>query len=170
VGGVPFHLVGSKYLVQVLPPVEVIKFMEQDGGDCVEEVLAQGSVPVLRKTSHLGESDDPTGVTSLMARQFTDPSRGNPMGCFVAEVRRLEFRSTPSPLTELGAPSGPHGIDDYDSMPSIPRLGYRVPVSMPSYPCGESVASRTTVPSMGEHVHSSDEYYGYTGDERRRPN
>jgi hypothetical protein len=105
-----------------------------------------------------------------MARQFTEPSRGNTMGCYGAEVRRLEFRSAPSPLTGLGAPSGPHGIDDYDSMPSIPRLAYRIPVSVPSYPSAEGVVSRTTVPSMGEHVHSSDEYYGYTGDELRRPN
>jgi hypothetical protein len=92
------------------------------------------------------------------------------MGSYGAELRRLEFRSAPSRLTGLGAPSGPHGIDDYDSMPSIPRLGYRIPVSVPSYPSGEGVASRTTVPSMEEHVHSSEEYYGYTEDERRRSN
>jgi hypothetical protein len=97
------------------------------------------------------------------------PVRENPMGCYGAEVRRLEFRSAPYPLTGLGAPSGPHGIDDYDSMPSVPRLGYRIPVSVPSYPIGKGVASGTTVPSIGEHFQCIDEYYGYTGDERRRP-
>jgi hypothetical protein len=85
VGGVPVHLVGMEYLIQDLSPVEVIKIMGTGEGDDVEEVLAQGSVPVLRKTARLGERDDPTGVTAPIALQFNEPSMGIP-----GLVRRAE--------------------------------------------------------------------------------
>jgi hypothetical protein len=75
---VTVHLVGTEYLIQDLPPVEVIKIIGPGGGDDVEEVLAQGSVPVLRNTTRLGERDDPTGVTASMALQFNEPSMGIP--------------------------------------------------------------------------------------------
>jgi hypothetical protein len=52
VRGVPVHLVRSKYLVQDLQPVEVIKLMGPGDGDDVEEILAQVIVPVLRKSNY----------------------------------------------------------------------------------------------------------------------
>jgi hypothetical protein len=70
VGGVPVHLVGTEFLIQDLPPVDVIKIMGPGDGDDVEEVLAQGSVPVLRKTARIGEPVDTTGATASMALQF----------------------------------------------------------------------------------------------------
>jgi hypothetical protein len=72
-GGVPVHLVGSEYLTEDLPPFEVIKIMEQEGGDDVEQLIAQGSVPVLRNNSHLGERGDQKGVTTSTALQLTEP-------------------------------------------------------------------------------------------------
>jgi hypothetical protein len=86
VRGVPVHLVGSKYLVQDLKSVEVIKIVEQDGGDCVEEVLAQGNVPVLRKTSQLGESGDQTGL--LLSWRGSSPS---PVGEIPGAVTGQKF-------------------------------------------------------------------------------
>jgi hypothetical protein len=170
VRGVPVHLMGTEYLIKDLKPVEVSKIMGLGDGDDVKEVLAQGSVRVLRKIARLGERDDPTVVTASMALQFDEPSMGNPRAGYGAGVRRLEFRSAPSPLTGLGAPTGPQDVDGYVSMPSVPRLGYRIPASVPLYPTGEVVASRNTAPSMGEQIHSSDEYYGYPWEERRRSN
>jgi hypothetical protein len=85
----PVHLVGSKYLIQNLPPVAGINIAKQEGGDDVEEIQAQGRSPVLCKTSHLGERGDPTGVTPSTALQFTDPSRGNPMGGYGTRVGRF---------------------------------------------------------------------------------
>jgi hypothetical protein len=157
VGGVPFHLVGTEHLIQDLSPVEVIKIMGPGDGDDVEEVLAQGSVPVLRKTTRLGERDDPTGVKAFMALQFNEPIMGNPRVGYGAGVRRLEFQSAPSQLTGLGAPTGPQDADGYVSMPSVPRLGYRMPAYVPLYPTGEGMASQNTAPSMGEKIHSSYE-------------
>jgi hypothetical protein len=136
VGGVPVHLVGSEYLIKDLPPVGVIRIMEQGGGDDVEEVLAQGSAPVLRKNSRLGERGDPTGVTPSLALQLTEPSRGNPISSYGVGVRGLEVRYAPSPLQELGAPTGPQDVDGYVAMPSVPRLGYRMPASVLLYPRG----------------------------------
>jgi hypothetical protein len=144
---VPVHLVGTEYLIQDLPPVEVIKIMGPGDGDDVEEVLAQGSVPVLRKTARLGvpvlrktarlgERDDPTGVTASMALRFNEPSRGNSMGSYGAGFRRLELRSAPSPLTGLKVPTGPQDVDGYIYVSSVPRLEYRMPASVPLYPTG----------------------------------
>jgi hypothetical protein len=42
-GGVPVHLVGSEYLTEDLQPFEVIKIMEQEGGDDVEQLIAQAT-------------------------------------------------------------------------------------------------------------------------------
>jgi hypothetical protein len=95
---------------------------------------------------------------------------GNPRAGCGAGVRRLEFRSAPSPLTGLGAPTGPQDIDGYVSMPSVPRFGNRMPASVPWYFTGEGVAYRNTAPPMGEQTHYSDEYYGYTWEELRRSN
>jgi hypothetical protein len=166
VGGVPVHLVGTEYLVQELVPVLDV---ENDGrveGDEVEEVVAQGRVPEFPRIPRVGNRGEQTGSTLLPARPVREPLSGG----FADTTRRLEYHASPAPTTEQGEPFGSQALGRYVTSSPVPSVGYQVPESMPLDSRGEGVASRNTIPSVGVRIHSSDEYYGYTWEERRRWN
>ena len=170
VGGVPVHLVGSEYLVQDMPPVSGITIAGQEAGDGEEEILDQGRVPEVYQNSHLGDRGDQTAVTPSPALRVDEPRMGNPTSGYRDTVPRLEYRSAHAPPTGSGGPSGLRDFAGYGPTPFGSSLGYRIPRSVPLYPNGEGAASRNTIPSVGERLCSSDDYYGYTWEETRRSN
>jgi hypothetical protein len=90
VGGVPVQLVGSKYMVQDLPPVTVTKGVEVF--EVEEKIVAQGTIPsVVVQSSPTGERGVPRVGNLLPSRVIDERRKGVPNSGYPGNISWMDY-------------------------------------------------------------------------------